>query len=305
MKKALTLLLAALLLLALAACGGGDGAAADPNCGLYDATTLEMLGITMDVAEVFPEGFSIELQDGGKAKFNYDGKSYNLKWTLDGETFHAEGGGAELDGTLAGGVMQLNDVMGSGLNITLQQAVADGAAAAPAAGDGAEAAAGDYSWWNGKWYGWRVIYSASGDYAEAEGKAFDVVAQIEVNGDQGTLLLWDYDESEDDPVIDAQVSFGPGVTDKGTMIAESGEHFYSALNHADFLVDPGASVVSMIDNMICIEGTVEEDSDNWFTYNIYLRPWGTDWSDLNGVENDEFPYVDMMPMAYDWYQSQL
>ena len=119
MKKALYLVVALVLLAAmLTACGGGGGSS-DPNCGVYEASTAEMMGITMDIADLFEGGCSIELLDGGKAKFNYDGKSYNMKWTLEGSTFHAEGGGAELDGTLSGGVMELTDLLGSGLNMTL------------------------------------------------------------------------------------------------------------------------------------------------------------------------------------------
>ena len=53
-----------------------------------------MTGIAIDLAEVFGDGFSIELKNGGKAAFNYEEKSYKMKWTLDGTTFHAEGGGA-------------------------------------------------------------------------------------------------------------------------------------------------------------------------------------------------------------------
>ena len=44
-----------------------------------------------------------------------------MKWTLDGTTFHAEGGGAELDGTLSDGVMVLEDVLSSGVSITLER----------------------------------------------------------------------------------------------------------------------------------------------------------------------------------------
>ena len=51
--------------------------------------------------------------------FHYEGKDYNLKWTLDGDVFHAEGGGAALDGTLSEGVMLLENVLDSGMEITL------------------------------------------------------------------------------------------------------------------------------------------------------------------------------------------
>jgi hypothetical protein len=57
--------------------------------------------------------------DGGKARFNYEGRSYSMKWTLEGDAFRASGGGAELNGTLSGGVLELKDIMGSGVNLTL------------------------------------------------------------------------------------------------------------------------------------------------------------------------------------------
>ena len=78
-------------------------------------------GNYIDLAELFGDDFSIELKNGGKAAFNYDGESYNMKWTLDGTTFHASGGGAELDGTLSDGTMILENVLDSGVNITLQR----------------------------------------------------------------------------------------------------------------------------------------------------------------------------------------
>ena len=117
MKKLLSMLLAFTLLFSLAACG--ESAEPDPNAGLYEAESAKMMGITINIADVFEDGFSLELKNGGKAVFHYDGKDYNLKWTLDGETFHAEGGGAELDGTLAYGVMTLQNVLDSGMEITL------------------------------------------------------------------------------------------------------------------------------------------------------------------------------------------
>ena len=304
MKKVLVFLVLALALLALTACGGGSAESADPNCGLYDATSMEMMGFTLDVAEVYPDGFSIELLDGGKAKFNYEGKSYNMKWTLDGTAFHAEGGGAELDGTLSGGVMQLTDVMGTGLNITLVNADA-AASGQPAAADA------DYSWWAGKWYGWRVIYEAGGGYEELIDNGYDVVAEIEVDGATGHLTCWDYDETAEDAIIDAQVSFGPGLTEHGAMTAESGEMFFEELSRADWIADPGSEDVSGVEHMICLEGTVvdSDNSDDWYSYYVFLLPWGMTWDQVEEVQNSDsssFIYNDMMPFHYeDWYLPQL
>ena len=117
-KRITAVFLIVLLSTALFACGSSEP---DPNAGLYKGTAAEMSGITLDLAEVFGDDFSIELQNGGKAKFNYEGESYSMKWTLEGTAFHAKGGGAELDGTLADGVMTLENVLDSGVQITLER----------------------------------------------------------------------------------------------------------------------------------------------------------------------------------------
>ena len=109
MKKWIALALALVLVLCLAACG--ESAEPDPNAGLYEAESAQMYGLSIQISDVFEDGFSLELKNGGKAVFHYEGKDYNLKWTLDGDVFHAEGGGAELDGTLSDGVMLLQNVM--------------------------------------------------------------------------------------------------------------------------------------------------------------------------------------------------
>ena len=117
MKKVFSLFLALALLFSLAACGGS--APPDPNAGLYEAVSAQLHGITVSIADVFEDGFSLELKDGGKAVFHYDGKDYNLKWSLADGAFHAEGGGAELDGTLGDGVLLLQNVLDSGLEISM------------------------------------------------------------------------------------------------------------------------------------------------------------------------------------------
>jgi hypothetical protein len=116
MKRIVSLLLLIALIFALAACGSEEP---DPNAGVYEASTAEYSGITVSIDTLFPNGFSLELKNGGKATFHYDGKDYGMKWKLDGTTFHAEGGGAELDGTLSDGVMILKNVLDSGVSLTL------------------------------------------------------------------------------------------------------------------------------------------------------------------------------------------
>ncbi|MBQ6129023.1 MAG: hypothetical protein IJI51_05135, partial [Lachnospiraceae bacterium] len=80
----------------------------------YDGKT------TVGVEDVFEGGFTLELMKKGKARLEADGDGGKMKWTLDGNKFHAEGGGAVLDGTLSDGVMVLENVMDSGMTLTLE-----------------------------------------------------------------------------------------------------------------------------------------------------------------------------------------
>ena len=63
------------------------------------------------------------------------------------------------------------------------------------------------------------------------------------------------------------------------------------LEHADWLWYTDATDYG---NMFVIDGQFEDSEDD-FWYVIHLRPWGTDWSDVEA--NDEIiPYY-----YYDWY----
>ena len=110
--------ISAVMMLILTACGKDSGEA-DPNLGVYKATSAEMSGFEISVEEAFEGGFTIELKKGGKLRLEADGDSGNMKWTLEGDKFHAEGGGAEFDGTLKDGVMVLENLQDSGIKLTL------------------------------------------------------------------------------------------------------------------------------------------------------------------------------------------
>ena len=84
-----------LILGLLSGCGKGEP---DPNSGVYEGTTATMMGMTMDVSEVYENGVTFDLQDGGKCVANLDGEEVKLKWSTDGDKIHIEGGGVELDG---------------------------------------------------------------------------------------------------------------------------------------------------------------------------------------------------------------
>ena len=90
----------------------------DPDSGVYRGVSAQMMGVSMSIDDLYEGGVSFELKDGGKGTCTLDGTDYRIKWTLDGNTFHAEGGGAEFDGTLSNGVMELEDLLGMGIDMT-------------------------------------------------------------------------------------------------------------------------------------------------------------------------------------------
>ena len=117
--KVLTTVILAVMLVALVT-GCSAKAVPDENSGLYEAVSAKAYGLEVGLDDVFDEPMSIELKDGGKAVFSYEGKDYNMKWSRSGRRFEASGGGAELSGTLRDGVMEIEDVLDSGIDIRLE-----------------------------------------------------------------------------------------------------------------------------------------------------------------------------------------
>lgn len=308
MKKHIALLLALVMVFALTACGGEKDN--DPNLGKYVGATVEVFGEDMNISEIYSEGENcIELRSGGKCVFTLDGDSASGKWKLDGNDIVLTIEDMDSTGTLKDGVLTI-DFMGEGIMMTF---VKDGAtapttdaASKPTDEPTDEPQSLGDAWWGGDWYGWWIVKNAGGNYTDLVDSYWDACARISFYEDgSGYIQIWDEDGSIDDRMIDVDVSIGAGTTENGCMMSEGGFFWDDEIGHADWIVDPGASLVSSIENMICIEGTYEDPEDDgasWFDYAFYLRPWGMDWEDVRYADTEDFPYEDMMPKHYDdWY----
>ena len=146
-------------------------------------------------------------------------------------------------------------------------------------------------WWNGEWYGWWKMTDCSGSYESMEAQWWDICGVIEIDADRtGTVTLWDEDYTKDDAMVSAAVSLSDtGTGEHGTLTSEGGWFTDVALAHADWIVDPGLQELA---DIICIDGRYE-NGDDTYRYEIYLRPWGLYWDD---VEEENRPYL-----YADWY----
>ena len=161
-------------------------------------------------------------------------------------------------------------------------------------GEAGSTATGDplLDWWNGSWYGWWTMSSCYGYYEGMDGQWWDVCGTIEFGEDyMGTITLWDVDYTADNPMAYVAASLSDaGTSEYGAVMSEGGWFTNVALEHADWIIDPG--LVEYYADMIHIEGYYQDGADE-FNYDIFLRPWGTYWDDV--AEDDRPAFYD------DWY----
>lgn len=163
----------------------------------------------------------------------------------------------------------------------------------------------DFSW-GGNWYGWWFLSDAEGDYwAERDGEWNDCCATI-VDYDDGTgyVEIWDQRGGGHNPLVECNVTFGPGSTPDGCMYSVDGLFYGDDEIGEDWTVDRSVSVfmntgnlVTLYGNMIAIEGAYSDpENGGGFTYTFYLKPWGEGWNDVEFDSPEDLPRF-----YYDWY----
>ena len=302
MGRASLRLLAAAMIFSLTACGGGgNDTAADPNCGLYNATTAEMWGIEMGVEDIWTKGFSIELKDGGKCEIKADGEKASGKWTLDGTAFTVKGGGFDCSGTLSQGVMTLENVLDMGVNLTFEKeggfteapAGSDAPAGndAPAVNDApaAEELSALEQQWDGTWYGIMYVGEATGDFSGIPCEDYDIYTIIDVDADgKGTLDVY-LDGVEDAFASASCEAKDYGIDTVAGTIAGGVE------------IDPGNWMWRQSPDWpgkYVIMDTIEY-GDSCFEYYIFIRQWGDSWQ--ADVDTD----FEMVPPSWEIYEAAI
>lgn len=131
----------------------------------------------------------------------------------------------------------------------------------------------------------------AGYYEGMDDSRWDICGVIDIKSDNtGTVTLWDEDYSKSNPMAEASVSLlDDGMGEHGTMISKSGRFTNIDLSQEDWVVNP---VAMEVDDLICIDGYYENGEDEFY-YEIYLRPWGLYWDELD---------ANSRPAYYDsWY----
>ena len=318
--------LAATIILLIKLLGGNSGSAkddsSDPNIGVWNAVSAEMMGFEIQVSDVYTDGFSIELKEKGKCTVIIDGTKKTIKWSLEGNKININGSGLDMNGTLKDGQMIFKNVLDTDLTLIFekegsnrsnrrsqQNKPADeklpseitetGTESSAAATDlnieqsAAENLLPSFQWWSGDWYGYWTMTSALGKYEHLQEERWDCFASIKMATDgRATVYLWDDTEELGSVEIQVEPFGGTGVM--GGATSEGGPFFGKELEHADWIIRPG---MEPYDDYMMIDGHHEDSEDIFdhdeFWYEIHLRPWGRLWDDID---------ADARPFDYDgWY----
>lgn len=302
---ALAVILAVVLIVVLGGKGSNTPANADPNLGVYNAVTAEMWGIKMEVSDLWTKGFSIELKDKGKCTLEVDGAKSDGKWTLEDSAFHVNGGGVDCNGTLANGVMTLEDVLGMGVTLTFEK---EGGYTAPDGDSNGGSAAGTsalQTQWNGTWYGAMLVSDTTGAYADIPCDFYDAYMVVDVDGSgKGTFAVYLAGAEEALALVNCEASENM-LTALSVEVAggmEVGAYDWTFVSMPNY---PGQ----------CTLGDTIGDGDNIFDFSLFMKQWGDTWqNEIDGgtaiippsvnayhaaIANGELPPVGAAPAGYE------
>ena len=131
------------------------------------------------------------------------------------------------------------------------------------------------------WYGWWRMYKTSGDWSHMYGYWWDCCAEIEA----GRMLLWDEDLPKDNFLAEAELS----IHNKDIRCT-GGSFLDRKLKSSSWDI-----ILSEDDcgTLMTISGKYDAVGKGGFSYEIYLRPWGSKWPE---DDKDKLPYY-----YNDWY----
>lgn len=280
----LVAIIAVVLILVLGGKGGDAAASDDPNLGVYNATKGEMMGYEVAISDIWANGFSIELKAKGKCTLNVDGTKGNGKWTLEDGVFHVSGGGLDCDGTLANGLLTLDNVLDMGVTLTFEkEGYTANTAVVP------EGTSAIEEKWDGTWYGCMYVDSATDAYASMDGASYDVYVVVDVNSaGMGAFNVYIGGASE------AFASANCEATDTGLYASEgyiAGNLDMNTYNWTFLPVTDYPDQYGMTDMITDDSGTID--------FLMSIKKWGVSW------QGDADSGASLVPPSIESYEAAI
>lgn len=270
-----------------------------PGSGVYYGQYCSAQGVT-----VTADLDRAKLMGDGSGELELMGKTISGSWTLDGEEFRFESRDRSFCGVLSQGVLQLSE---GDFTYVLAAEGSEALVRWPGGEEipQPEREVPDYRHWQGDYYGFLCISEGTGIWEGTDGTAVDILCQISMDKpDAGTIRLWSSAGKSGELLGAGDVIFRPGTTEKGRMQLEWGIFQNVELSPGKWVVDPGRSPVSRFPDMLYIESRFVQvpDTENSFSYQIFLKPWGQDWEALLEADPETMPLSHMTPPGYrSWY----
>ena len=260
-KKWTAVLLALVMALTLAACGGGKSGGKsvgsskpDSNLGKYigeEVLSSDNEWVPFD--DIYDLGSSyIELKEGGKGDFCMEDDIKEIEWTLDNDgKLVLSSYGTTCNGTLKDGLISLDDYFGFDLQMTFRKG------GSLVSSSKAEGSLDDFAdEYGGDWHGMAGLTDATGDLANLNDTAHEILARLVFDGNGGCeVWLAMYLEGENDfNFIDTRAYVVP---DDDTGLELRGEFMGGEMQEGILSVDAtGALYVSCEVDSDLVDGSI-------------------------------------------------
>ena len=256
------------LLIVLTACG--EAADTSGLSGSYILHSSSDGDIKLQDSLSQSVGFRIRLDPGGGGKVTGSDSEGSLRWGISDDRITIFIGDTCLTGEVEGSSLILQP-KGTELQLRFdpEEETSEEEMSSP-----------DSAVLSEDWYGWWKIDNSEKDMPVSW---YDCCACFQVQAD-GTILfvIWDEDGSLEEPL--GEILFEE--TDAHLLSSIHGYFLYQAVSEGDWLL-------SVSSRELLIENLLHDAENESFLFSIYLRPWGSDWKDL---EKEKWPFY-----YEDWY----
>lgn len=238
-----------------------------PALGSFICVSAEYDGVSVDPSLVCGGDVVLELGENGWGTFYLGDEGGLINWSVEGSELKLVFNDKTYTGSCGGNTIEL-ELPDSGLKMLF---AADGSAFEKAKSREVQSY---YGWWN--------IGDAGEQWQEYKGMSFDCCAVIEFDeGGNAEFIMWDEDSSYKSPLARVKVNIGEG----NSVVADKGAFIDCEISESNLCFNTETQFEDLI-----IAELAYSDDRGVFNSVIYLRPWGTEWEDIQQDAPELMPY---------------